>query len=75
MKIKNSNSDISMEQDLPKQQPDSQSSKDIWSLIKNTRPKKTEGQTDAAIESYLFVVGERQCGKSTIISRFLDKGK
>lgn len=51
-------------------------SKDIWTLIKeaNQRVKKGEKAEEAGLESLLLFVGGKQCGKSTLISRFLDKG-
>ena len=63
--------------------------KDIWSLLKDQKEKKNadgilkktwlrdwfpclETQN---VESYLFFAGSSNCGKSTIIAKFLDKGR
>jgi putative ribosome biogenesis GTPase RsgA len=49
--------------------------KDIWSLIKESkkREKKTEKPEDNGIETVMLFLGQKQAGKSSLISRFLDK--
>lgn len=44
--------------------------KDIWTIIKDQKNPVTE----QPLESYLFFAGSANSGKSSIVSKFLEKG-
>ncbi|KAI8911722.1 hypothetical protein EDD86DRAFT_188570 [Gorgonomyces haynaldii] len=53
----------------------SETGKDIWTLIKESKKadKKDSKHEEQQLETVLLFVGAKQCGKTTVINRFLDK--